>query len=144
MARFLVIDDDHATVHGLTSLLADDGHAVSACTSGADAVQALSRESYDAVLTDLDMPHPDGRVVVEVARESQPEACLWVTGVRAGGEARALVKAGACTAIDKPIDYDEMHEAIIACRKRGGPGPERECHLRSKALKPIAVRPKRR
>jgi len=34
MARFLVVDDDHITVHGMTRLLTDDGHEVTPFTAG--------------------------------------------------------------------------------------------------------------
>jgi CheY-like chemotaxis protein len=54
MPRFLVVDDDPATVNAMALLLRDDGHTVSPFTAGAEAVDTLMRESFDAVVTDLE------------------------------------------------------------------------------------------
>jgi DNA-binding response OmpR family regulator len=130
MARFLVIDDDHPTVVAMTRLLSDDGHTVSPFTAGAEAVEALSRESFDAVVTDLEMPHVDGREVVRVTRERVPEACVVVATARAGENERTLLDAGACIVTDKPLDYEAVTKAITECRARGGPAVHGRCHMR--------------
>jgi CheY-like chemotaxis protein len=129
MARFLVVDDDHRTVSGLTRLLNDDGHDVAPFTAGADAVEALSTAPFDAVLTDLEMPHVDGHEVVRVARERNPEACIVVVSA-SGHKESDLVEAGACFVADKPLDYDGVTGAITECRARG---QHVRCHLRSRA-----------
>jgi two-component system, NtrC family, response regulator HydG len=106
MPRFLVVDDDPATVNGMSHLLIGDGHTVAPFTGGAEAVEALSRESFDAVVTDLEMPHVDGHAVVRAAREHQPHACLVVATAKAEEEWADLVNAGACIIADKPMEYD--------------------------------------
>jgi len=132
MPRFLVVDDDPATVSGMTQLLTSDGHAVRAFTAGADALDALSRESFDAVVTDLEMPGVDGHAVARVTRERHPHACLVVVTARAEQAATALSAAGACVVADKPLDYDEVHRVVTECRARGGPGAHGRCHMRSR------------
>jgi CheY-like chemotaxis protein len=133
MARFLVVDDDHSAVRGMTKLLTDDGHEVAPFTSGADAVTALSSEAFDAVVTDLEMPHVDGHEVVRATREHHPTACLVVAtaNVDAANHDK-LAEAGACLIADKPIDYEEVTSGIRECRARGGRSPH-HCHLRSRA-----------
>ena len=84
MARILVVDDDPCTVTALTRLLASDGYEVVGFTTGADAVAALSRETFDAIVTDLNMPRVDGRAVVAAAREHFPTACVVVVTAEAG------------------------------------------------------------
>lgn len=144
MARFLVVDDDQITVHGMTRLLIDDGHEVSPFTAGADAVEALSRESFDAVLTDLEMPHVDGHAVVRVTREHSPRACLVVVTARAEEKGRELADAGACIVVDKPLDLESVTKAISECRARGGPGAHGRCHHRSLSGAPTLTKLRRR
>src|SRR4051812_2174401 len=110
MARFLVVDDDLSTVHAMTRLLRDDGHEVSSFTQGAHAVDALSREPFDAIITDHEMPHVGGEDVVRAARRHTPGACLFV--VSASPDADLLHDAGACTVHAKPLDYEVVVNAI--------------------------------
>ncbi len=132
MPKFLVVDDDAATVHGVAKLLAADGHDVVPFTAGADAVEALARDSFDAVVTDLEMPEVDGHEVVRAARQHQPHACLVVATGRAQEKYTDLVSAGACIIADKPLEYDEIVQAVSDCRARSGPGAHGRCHMRAR------------
>lgn len=143
MARFLVVDDDHLTVECMAQLLAGDGHAVVPFTAGAEAVEALSRGSFDAVMTDLEMPHVDGYAVLQVARERLPEACLVVVSAKAGEHKTTLTAAGACIVVGKPLDFDELMKTITECRASGGLGAHGRCCTGSKAhaLRPASGAP---
>lgn len=132
VARFLVVDDDHATLRGMTTLLIDDGHDVSPFASGGDAVKALSTARFDAVVTDLEMPRVDGRAVVRATRTHHPDACLVVVSGRAEENLDDLVNAGACIVAQKPLDYEEVTRSVHECRARGGPGAHGRCHMRSR------------
>ena len=122
MGYVLVVDDDHATVEAMASLLRQDGHEVEPVTSGHSAVTALRRgRAFDVVVTDLDMPSVDGAAVAKAAREASPNACIVVTdhGVR---DPLALRREGACVLLDKPVDYETMCRIIAGCQAHGGHG----------------------
>ncbi len=133
MLRFLVVDDDHSAVHGMTRLLIEDGHIVSPFLTGAAALEALSLESFDAVVTDLEMPGVDGRAVARAARQTQPGACLAIVTARGEGAADTLLMADACIVADKPLDYDGLLAAIANCR-RDGPSAHGLHHVRLRNL----------
>ncbi len=66
--RILLIDDDPMLIKSLQDTLQEDGHLVTATSggqAGIDAFAAARRgaEHFDAVITDLGMPHLDGRKV---------------------------------------------------------------------------------
>lgn len=132
MPRFLVVDDDPSAVTGMTQLLTGDGHEVAPFTGGADAVDALSREPFDAIVTDLEMPHVDGHAVVRAARQHQPHACLVVATARAEEKLADLVEAGACIVADKPFEYGAITREVVECRARGGPEGHGRCHMQSR------------
>jgi CheY-like chemotaxis protein len=132
MPRFLVVDDDPSTVKGVSLLLACDGHEVAPFTAGAHAVEALSRESFDAIVTDLEMPDIDGHAVVRASRQHNPQACVVVVTAKAEEKCQSLVDAGACIVTDKPFEYAEVTKAVGDCRSRGGPGAHGRCHMRSR------------
>jgi CheY-like chemotaxis protein len=119
MTRFLVVDDDPAVVHAIAGLLETDGHEVSPFTTGAQAVDALGREPFDAVVTDLEMAHVDGAQVARAARLHAPHACVVV--VSGSSDAGRLRDVGACFVHDKPVDYEVLAGAVDRCRASGGP-----------------------
>ncbi|MDP7069121.1 MAG: response regulator [Candidatus Peribacteraceae bacterium] len=66
----LVIDDDDALCNALTSKFTAKGYNVVTCKNGVDAVEHLSSEKFDVVLTDLHMPEGDGFDVLVKLKES--------------------------------------------------------------------------
>ncbi len=126
MACFLVVDDEANTAFALRSLLQDDGHEAEAYTSAGDAVEALARRSFDAVLVDLELPHLGGDAVVRAVRRYQPAACIVVSASRA--EWSALENA--CHFFEKPLDYGRFATTVVQCRANGGPGLHGDCHRR--------------
>jgi CheY-like chemotaxis protein len=144
MARYLIVDDDHATVLGMTRLLESDGHEVTPFTRGADAVDALASGAFDAVVTDLEMPHVDGHAVARATRALHPDACLVVASAKGEEDQEALAHAGVCIVADKPVDYEAITEAIRACPHRGGTGRHGRCHMRERSAVGRLVQLKRR
>lgn len=126
MARFLVVDDDPPTVHAMAWLLRDDGHEVSRFTRGSHAVDALAREPFDVVVADLDMPDVDGAEVARAARRHAPDACVVV--VTGCADEQSLHGTCACMVHEKPVVYDALVTAVLACRARGEP-----CSVKARA-----------
>jgi DNA-binding response OmpR family regulator len=109
MKRVLVVDDDPAAAEGLRLLLGTDGYDASAEHDPERALARLASEPFDAVVTDLEMPHVHGVEVVRAARAARPGAPVFVisafTDSQAGADAMA---AGADGLFGKPLDYDEL------------------------------------
>ena len=66
--RILLIDDDPMLIKSLQDTLQDDGHLITATHGGQAGIDAFTAalqgsERFDAVITDLGMPHLDGRKV---------------------------------------------------------------------------------
>ena len=65
MAKILIVDDRAINLEFLSSLLEVCGHEVSEAVNGSDALNVLSRQTPDLIITDLMMPVMDG---LELAR----------------------------------------------------------------------------
>src|SRR6186713_1322419 len=65
-ARLLVVDDNKVNRLLLTRSLELQGHSVASAENGRVALEMLRRESFDAVLLDMEMPEMDGFQVLEV------------------------------------------------------------------------------
>jgi len=75
--RILVVDDDELLRQSMRAILEREGHQVSAAHGGRVGIDvftaALQRgEPFDAVITDLGMPHVDGRAVAAAVKSMSP------------------------------------------------------------------------
>ena len=108
VAQVLVIDDepDHAEV--MAEALRRLGHVCTLVHNLPAATDELDHGSFDLVVTDLVMDHPDdGMNVLRHARQSQPHAeTIMVTAHGDVPTAKAAIKTGAFDFIEKPLDLD--------------------------------------
>ncbi|PVV15549.1 MAG: Fis family transcriptional regulator, partial [gamma proteobacterium symbiont of Ctena orbiculata] len=123
-ASILIVDDEETAVDNLAHVCRKQGYEVTTRTSGAGAVDALEKERFDLVLTDLQMEKVDGMAVLKRAKELDPEvAVVLITGYATVDSAVAAMKAGAFHYIAKPFRLDEVREVVrnaleLVCLKR--------------------------
>ena len=78
--RVLVVDDEKSMRDLLAITLQKAGYDVTLAEGGAAAVEAIRRDSFDAIITDLRMPKVDGLQVLRSAKEASPDtAVIMVT-----------------------------------------------------------------
>ncbi len=65
--RILLVEDEPYALEALVEMLEAEGYAVTACSSGEEALIALGQDAYDVLLTDVVMPGQNG---TEVARDA--------------------------------------------------------------------------
>ena len=68
MPAILTLDDDILFCEFLHDVLAQDGHSVASAYNGEEGLVKLERQSFDLVLTDIDMPIMDGLEFLRRAR----------------------------------------------------------------------------
>jgi signal transduction histidine kinase/ActR/RegA family two-component response regulator len=71
--RILLVDDDPMLIKSLQDTLQEDGHQITATHGGQAGIDAFAaaqkrREDFDVVVTDLGMPHVDGRKVASAIK----------------------------------------------------------------------------
>jgi FOG: CheY-like receiver len=67
-ARLLVVDDSFATRELIRSILSAAGYEVATAVDGLDALDRLRTETYDLVVSDVEMPRVDGFVLTNRIR----------------------------------------------------------------------------
>jgi response regulator RpfG family c-di-GMP phosphodiesterase len=113
--RVLAVDDDPAICGLLTTKLNLSGFVSQSCTSGEEALQLLSKETFDAIISDLNMPGISGLELLEATRRLAPHtAFLMATGVSDVAVGITAMKLGAADYILKPF---QMEAVLISLRR---------------------------
>jgi DNA-binding response OmpR family regulator len=76
--KILIIEDEKPLAHALELKLSHEGFAITATGSGEEALQILSKEHFDLVLTDLIIPGVDGFKVLETIQEKKTKTPVLV------------------------------------------------------------------
>jgi DNA-binding NtrC family response regulator len=121
-AHVLVVDDEAAMLKVMQRHLAGDGFAVTALANGPDAIAALTRETYDVVLTDLVMADVDGLALLREAQRLRPGVrVILMTAFTTVETAIAAMREGAYDYLSKPVRMSEVSLAVRRCAR--GPVP---------------------
>ncbi|RMG09141.1 MAG: response regulator [Planctomycetota bacterium] len=111
--RVLVADDDRLSRQLLCAIVASQGHEVLEARDGHEAAAALERTELDLVLSDVNMPGPDGIQLVRRARAAGGPQVVLVTGRAEVDVAVAALRAGAADYLLKPVDPADV-EALLS------------------------------
>ena len=117
--RILILDDQEPVVSMLSRVCTGEGHEVTAFTSSPEALIALATEPFDLLMTDMNMPDPDGMTVIREARRLQPEIfTLVITGQAAHYPLAEIVVSGTADVIFKPFHMNELKARLALTRQR--------------------------
>jgi len=112
--RILVVDDEFIVRDSLKEWLQDDGFTVDTVASGPEALDLLSKQAYQLMLTDIKMPGMNGVELLQKAKEDFPDLCVVMMTAYATVEtAVEAMKIGALDYFLKPFDPDTLIPMVI-------------------------------
>ncbi len=112
-AKVLLVDDEKDFLDIMAERMTAQGMDVSTATSAEDALEMVSKESYDAVIMDFVMPEMDGFKALKLLRESCPEVSIILHSAGVP-EHRCMeaIKLGAMAVVEKPADLKLLTQEI--------------------------------
>ena len=114
--RILVADDDAGISRTLKDLLEVDGCLVQIADNGAEALEALQRESFDLLLSDVVMPQMDGHELYLRVREAYPDMpVLMMTAFHYDKDhiiKRSRMEGLEGVIFKKPVDPERLRQVI--------------------------------
>jgi len=111
--RVLVVDDDQSFLDDLSALMGRK-YRVEMATSGRDALAAVEKSPFEAVLLDIDLGRGmDGFEVLEKLQALEPDLpVIMVTRDSSSASAVAALKKGAVDYVDKKPDLVDLERRI--------------------------------
>ena len=111
--RILVVDDEPLIVEGLKRLLAARDYDVASAGGGCDALIAIGKQQFDAILLDLGMPDLNGNEVLRfVSDRSADTPVIVVSGDSTIDAAIRALRGGAADFVRKPYEPEELLRRI--------------------------------
>jgi CheY-like chemotaxis protein len=117
--KILVAEDNQINQRLAVALLAKRGHRATVVGTGREALQAVARERFDAILMDLQMPDMGGLEATAAIRAREREAgghirIVAMTAHAMPGDRERCLAAGMDDYLTKPIDARKLHALIEA------------------------------
>jgi signal transduction histidine kinase/ActR/RegA family two-component response regulator len=124
--RILIVDDDPVLTKSLRDTLEADGHEVVGADGGQAGIDAFEMarkrgEPFALVITDLGMPHVDGRKVAKAIKSTSPSTpVILLTGWGQRLMAEGNVPSDVNQVLSKPPKLRELREALADCCRSAG------------------------
>ncbi len=107
--RILVVDDEEIIRESLTFVLKKEGYIVQEAENGLVAYNKLLEDTYDMVITDLEMPEMKGiELVEEIKKLNIQTSVIIITAFGSLDTAISALRNGASDYLLKPIEFDEL------------------------------------
>lgn len=128
-AKVLLVEDNIINQKIVVKLLERINYRVKVVGNGKEAVEILSKESFDAVLLDIQMPGMDGIETTEIIRNKESPVLnhevpiVAVTAHAMKGDRERCLEASMNGYVTKPIDPKELYRIL----RRGYSRPRMIC-----------------
>ena len=111
--KILVAEDEALMLKTIELKLKKEGHEVIACGDGKQAIQKITEEQPDLVITDMMLPYASGLEIVQEVKKSEKKIIVIV--LSAMGQERTVEEAfalGADDYVTKPFSLSELSMRI--------------------------------
>jgi two-component system response regulator PilR (NtrC family) len=109
MSSILIVDDEQSYRQLLSLVFQGDGHEIRTATNGREALEKITDQPADLIISDVRMPDMDGIELLSEVRQTAPDVgVVLMTAFASVDTARDAFKLGADDFIQKPFDVEEL------------------------------------
>jgi two-component system sensor histidine kinase/response regulator len=115
--KILLVEDNLVNQEVALSMLESRGHDVSIANNGSEAIAAITKETFDIILMDVQMPVMNGYEATSKIREMEKQTGghIHIIGLTANamtGDREKCLNAGMDDYISKPVHMKDLMDAI--------------------------------
>ncbi len=116
--NILLVDDDKNFLRVLTYHIQEFGFRASPASSAREALERITEEKVDLVITDLKMPEMDGlQLLAEIRKLDTELPVIVLTAHGSIDKAVEAIKGGAFDFLTKPFEKEEIRQSIANALK---------------------------
>lgn len=107
--RVAIIDDELNICTSLSTVLQGQGYDVNYFTSSKNGVEAIKKNDYDVIISDIKMAEIDGIEVLRQLKEHDADSVvIMITAYPSSETVTAALRLGAYDYITKPFDVNKI------------------------------------
>jgi len=111
--RVLVVDDESQVLELICDYFEDSPFEVTACSSGAKALEWIDQSGCNVVVTDLRMSPVDGLEVLRQAKKKAPHCeVIMITGYASINSSLAALREKVFDYLEKPINLGRLERSV--------------------------------
>jgi DNA-binding NtrC family response regulator len=111
--QILLVDDQVSFCHHIKTILEQEGYEVAVANNADQALQKLSLQTFDILLTDMKMPGQNGLELFKIARKTDPNISgIIMTAYGSIASAVASIKQGITDYLQKPFEPEALLIAV--------------------------------
>jgi two-component system CheB/CheR fusion protein len=122
--RLLLVEDHGDTAEMMRSMLAAEGHQVQTAGDVATALDLVTQEHFDVLLSDLGLPDGSGLDLIrELHARGQDMPAIALSGYGQEQDVEESRRAGFAMHLVKPVDMDRLQSALANVHIQGRANP---------------------
>jgi PAS domain S-box-containing protein len=111
-ARILLVEDNFDTSKVMKVLLERRGFVVEIANSVAEAIEAAKLTAFDLVISDIGLPDGSGLDIIKALNAIRPVRGIALSGLGMEDDIRNSIDAGFDVHLVKPVNFEQLHEAV--------------------------------
>ncbi|UCD57932.1 MAG: response regulator [Candidatus Hydrogenedentota bacterium] len=109
----LLVDDDHEFRDGIRRMFEESGYTVAIACDGQEAIDILSKDAFDLVVSELRLPGLNGiELMKEISRKRMNVSVIFLTAYGEIESYMDLMNMGAFDYLNKPVREKEILSVV--------------------------------
>ena len=106
--KILLVEDDQLMLKTIILRLKKEGHEITSCTDGKEAIEQIENQFFDLIITDIMLPYVSGLEIVGIVKETTSTPIIVLSSMGQEKTIEEAFELGADDYITKPFNLTEL------------------------------------
>lgn len=106
--KILLVEDDQLMLKTIILRLKKEGHEITSCIDGKEAIEQIENQIFDLIITDIMLPYVSGLEIVGIVKETTSTPIIVLSSMGQEKTIEEAFELGADDYITKPFNLTEL------------------------------------